>query len=163
MKAIGIDLAGKEANPTGFCVLEEDGNTQATSIFYYDRDIIAEIRKENPDVVAIDAPFTFPGEGPFREGDSLLAERGFRPLSPNFPHMQELVRRVRSLMHSLPGVRMIEVFSQASSKALGKSWDGKGSKDAFDAWLAALTGMRYLQGRYEELGRKEKIVVPKPV
>lgn len=162
MKIIGLDLAGKEKNPTGFCVLiEECGKVKTeTKVFYYDKDILDEIKKENPDLIAVDAPFTFPGEGYFREGDKLLMERGFKPLSPRFPNMMELVRRARRFLKVLSGYDIIEVFPQASAKILGMEWNKKESKDKFDALAAAMTGMYYLKGKYEALG-KEKIIIPK--
>ncbi len=162
MKAIGIDLAGKEKNPTGFCVLTEEGGKVKTDakVFYYDRDILDEIRKERPDVVAVDAPFTFPGEGYFREGDQLLIGMGFKPLSPRFPNMADLVRRARGLIKALPECKIIEVFPQASARILGIEWNKKESKDKFDAMVAGMTGLHFLQGRYEALG-KERIIIPR--
>jgi hypothetical protein len=162
MKVIGLDLAGKEKNPTGFCVLTEEGGKLSTEakVFYYDKDILDEIRKEKPDLIAIDAPFTFPGDGYFREGDKLLMERGFRPLSPRFPNVMELVRRARGFLKALPEYKTIEVFTQASARILGMEWSRKESKDKFDALAAAITGRYFMQGKYEALG-KEKIIIPK--
>jgi hypothetical protein len=159
MRVVGIDLAGKEKNPTGFCILTEKG--AETMVFYYDRDIVEETEKANPDVVAIDAPFTFAPDSYFREGERLLMEMGFRPLSPNFPNMKPLVIRARRLLKLLGRYKVIEVFPQASQKILGLAREKGASKDRFDALVCALTGKYYLEGKYIELG-KEKIVIPKP-
>ena len=58
MKIIGIDLAGKQDNPTGFCVLDQDQVTLKT--LYPDKDIINDTKRINPSLIAIDAPLSLP-------------------------------------------------------------------------------------------------------
>lgn len=158
MKVVGIDLAGKEKNPTGFCLLTE--NRTETKIFYYDKDILDEIERIKPNLIAIDAPFTFASDGYFRDCDKLLREMGFKPLSPNFPNMKPLVLRARKLIKALKGYRVIEVFPQASKQIIGLSMERYANEHKFDALVCAITGKYYLEGKYMELG-KERVIIPK--
>lgn len=59
MEAVGIDLAGVESRPTGFCLMD-DNLVDNSFLFYTDEEIIAETIKGQPDVVAIDAPLSLP-------------------------------------------------------------------------------------------------------
>jgi predicted nuclease with RNAse H fold len=54
----GIDLAGVARRPTGVCCLKEFNAT--TAILFEDGDILDFIRREKPDLVAIDAPLNLP-------------------------------------------------------------------------------------------------------
>lgn len=159
MKVIGIDLAGLEKNPSGFCILTGKGSE--AKILYYDSDIIKEIEREDPDVIAIDAPFSFPDEGYFRDGDFLLKKEGHSPLSPKFPGMQPLVKRAIKLVRILREKRhvVIEVFPRATENILSLSRERGVNKDQYDALLCALTGKHYLEGKFKVLG-KEKIIIP---
>lgn len=59
MKAVGIDLAGVEARPTGFCLMDE--NLMAnTCILHTDIEIIERTVELKPEVVAVDAPLALP-------------------------------------------------------------------------------------------------------
>jgi predicted nuclease with RNAse H fold len=54
MPIVGLDLAGVESRPTGFCTLT---NMKAkTNLVYTDEEILKKIGESNPSVVAIDAP-----------------------------------------------------------------------------------------------------------
>ncbi|MFQ6055669.1 MAG: hypothetical protein ACE5J3_06785, partial [Methanosarcinales archaeon] len=121
------------------------------------------IEKIKPDLIAIDAPFSFPKTGYFREGDSLLRKEGFHPLSPKFPGMQPLVKRAIKIVKILreKNYKVIEVFPRASEKILGLDKEKKANKHEYDALLCALTGKHYLQGKFRSFGR-EGIVVPNP-
>ncbi len=159
MRAIGIDLAAKQTNPTGFCIITEERTE--TKVYYYDKDILEEVEKVKPDIIAIDAPLSFPSRGFFRHSDVLLQKMGYRPLSPNFENMKQLVIRARKLTKKLEGrCRVIEAFPQAAGKILGLEKGRWESKDKFDAYLCVLTARHYLEGRYEAVGR-QKIILPK--
>ena len=58
MLTVGLDLAGVEGRPTGFCVLK-DMNAE-TSLVYKDEEIINSIEMSKPEAVAIDAPLSLP-------------------------------------------------------------------------------------------------------
>lgn len=159
MRAIGIDLAAKQTNPSGICIIANEQTE--TKIYYYDKDILEEIEKINPDIIAIDAPLSFPSRGLFRHSDVLLQKMGYRPLSPNFENMRQLVIRARRLMKKLQGkYTMLEAFPQAAGKTLGLEKGRWESKHKFDAYLCALTAKYYLEGKYEAVGR-QRIILPK--
>lgn len=159
MKVVGLDLAGKEENDTGFCTLE-DSNAE-TETLHSDKQILREVKEVGPDLIAVDAPFNFPEEGMYRESDLELKKRGYKPLSPNFPGMKILVKRAKGLLAKLENLKLeieiIEVFPQASKKILQvKPADGA-NEDEFDSLLCAITGRKYLEGEYEDL---KGVVIP---
>ncbi len=55
---VGIDLAGSEKRPTGFCVL--DGMRSKCYKLYTDKEIIENVERIKPKIVAIDAPLALP-------------------------------------------------------------------------------------------------------
>src|SRR4030067_2625242 len=58
MTAVGLDLAGAEARPTGFCVLK--GFRAKTCLVYTDEEILRKTFEASPEIIAIDAPLTLP-------------------------------------------------------------------------------------------------------
>jgi len=159
MKIVGLDLAGKEKNPTGFCLLKINEREETEiKLLYTDREIMEEIRKIKPDIICVDAPLSFPSDGYFRDSDIEMKRRGFKPLSPMFPAMRLLVKRGIKLKEEL-GFRCIEVFPRATEKILGLKKEMGANKDKYDALLCALTGKYFLLGKYELVGKE--IVVPK--
>lgn len=158
MKVVGIDLAGKVENPTGFCLLDENGSQ--TKLLFSDAEILREIEDAKPDCIAVDAPFWLPRTGIWRTADEKLLKRGFQPVSPAFPTMRILVLRASQLVKVLneKGYKAIEVFSKASEKVLGISKEPRKNQDEYDALLCALTAKAYLEGKYEDL---DGIIIPK--
>jgi hypothetical protein len=61
---MGIDLAGKFENPTGFCSMTEEGTE--TKLLFTDEEIIDEVNIIKPECIAIDAPFWLPTRGAWR-------------------------------------------------------------------------------------------------
>ena len=158
MKVVGIDLAGKVENPTGFCLLTESGSQ--TKLLFSDMEILKEVDEIKPDCIAVDAPFWIPRFGAWRPSDEKLLKRGFQPLSPLLPTMRTLTLRASHLVKVLRerGYKVIEVFSNASEKVLGLSKEPRKNKDEYDALLCALTAKAYLEGKYEDL---DGIIIPK--
>jgi hypothetical protein len=158
MKVIGIDLAGKEKNPTGFCVLTE--KKTKTKVLFLDVEILEEIENERPDCIAIDAPFWLPRTGVWRPCDIKLLKRGFRPLSPVLPTMKLLTLRASKLVKTLikRNYKVIEVFPRATERILGLSKEPRKNEHEYDALLCALTAKAYLEGNYENL---DGIIIPK--
>jgi len=157
MKIIGIDLAGKESRPTGLCVLID--NHTWTKTVHTDEEIIIIIDAERPDLIAIDAPFSLPKTGWWRQGDKELRKAGFRPLSPKFPAMRILVKRAQKLVKKLAGYEIIEVFPRATEKVLEAEKEPQADPHQYDALLCALTGKYYLAGKYRAFG-PERIIEP---
>jgi len=158
MRVVGIDLAGKVENPTGFCLLTESGSQ--TKLLFSDMEILKEVDEIKPDCIAIDAPFWIPRFGAWRPSDEKLLKRGFQPLSPLLPTMRTLTLRASHLVKVLreKGYKVIEVFSNASERILGLSKEPRKNKDEYDALLCALTAKAYLEGKYEDL---DGIILPK--
>lgn len=158
MKVVGLDLAGKQENETGFCLL--DVPDVRTEILKKDVEIVEVVKGADPDLIAVDAPLSSPEDGMYRDCDEELKDRGYDVLSPNFPGMKVLVRRAKSLMRKLEEAddyEIIEVFPRASEKNLPLKKTKNTTEDEFDALLCALTGKKYLEGEYENLGG---IIVP---
>ena len=158
MKVVGIDLAGKFENPTGFCSMTDNGTE--TKLLFSDEEIIDEVEMIKPDCIAVDAPFWLPNKGAWRTGEEKLLKRGFQPLSSLLPNMRLLVLRASRFVKVLreKGYRVIEVFSGASESILGLSKEPRKNKDEYDALLCALTAKSYLKGEYEDL---DGIIIPK--
>jgi uncharacterized protein len=152
MKVVGIDLAGKFENPTGFCSLSDDGTD--IKLLYKDDEILEEIERIKPDCIGIDAPFWLPQSGIWRPSDLKLLARGINPVSPLLPNMRMLTLRAANLVKILRerNYRVIEVFANASEKILGLSKEPRKNKDEYDALLCALTAKAFLEDNYEDLG-----------
>ena len=138
MKAVGIDLAGVETRPTGFCVLDENLNAQ-TCLLHSDRQIIEMIEQVTPDVVSIDAPLALPRDRPslsakyknrshLRECDKVLLKMGIRFFPVTLGPMRKLTRRGIKLRKILEdkGFRVIESFPGAAQDLLGMPRKQKG-------------------------------------
>jgi predicted nuclease with RNAse H fold len=157
MRTVGIDLAGKPENDTGFCILTDEGTE--TRLLHTDTDILAAVEAAKPDIVAMDAPFWLP-KGNWRPCEEALMRRGFRPLSPAFQSMRMLTMRAMHLVRVIAGrgYKVIEVFPRASEQILGLSKEPRKNQDEYDALLAALTGKAYMEGKYEDVAG---IILPK--
>jgi len=165
VKAVGIDLAGRERNPTGMCsIYRNEREGVLLSTLYRDGDIIRYANVASPDIVAIDAPL-IEGEIRIREGDRILKKYGALP--PTMPSMRELSIRGQKIA-GLINAEVIEVFPTASAKILGfysKDYREMAShlgikarnRHEIDAYIAALTGILYLEGKTEMAG---EVVVP---
>lgn len=163
-KVIGLDLAGSEKNRSGFCLLREEFGQRETKskTIFTDEEIIQEIERLKPDLVAIDAPLTDKKED--RQCDKELKKYG--ALSLSLPGMQMLAKRGYQLADKIKkmGIPVIEVFPKATERIMGLERETL-SKSAHqgDAILAAITGFLHLEKKTKELGDKEgKIVIPKP-
>ena len=158
MKVVGIDLAGKMENSTGFCLLTEDGTE--TKILHTDEEILREVDMIRPDVIAIDAPFWMPKVGMFRPSEEKLMKRGFQPISPRIPTMEIHVVRASKISKILRerGYKVIEVFAGASERVLGLTKQPRKNDDEYEALLCALTGKAYLENKYEDV---DGVILPR--
>ncbi len=167
MKIVGIDLAGKEKNPTGLCVM--DGVMKLMTV-YTNQKIVELV--ENSDILAIDAPI-MKGEPRMRNADRKLKKYG--AMSPKMKSMKSLTRRGSDLAKKLGKmeIEIIEVFPTATAKILkvyDKNWKKMAEKlgisamneHEVDAYLAALTAELHLKGETESIGNEEgTVIVPK--
>jgi len=188
IKVIGLDLAGSEKNPTGYCHIEFS-EVVAFGELYSDASIKRYISKIEPDIVAIDAPLNFPSHGNLRDCDLLMKQIGLNPFPPTMPGMRVLVERAMRLVNWLEenGFSYIEVFPAGAIHFLGlkrkprsigerikmarelvrliglsmKFRISKMSPDEFDAVICAITGYAYLTGNYIEIkGRECTVIFP---
>lgn len=178
MGVIGIDLAGKAENPSGLAVLSEE--EFRTKLLKDDAEILSFCMREDPNVVAIDAPLSFPEEGGLRKADSELINRGFRVLPPILGGMKVLTQRGKKIAKRLrqKNFEVIEIHPRTSGKILfetdeRESWVPRlkeinfeigpdVSEHEIDAIVGALTGLLYLQEKTLVVGDKGKeIVIPR--
>ena len=191
MSIVGLDLAGVESRPTGFCIL---GDMKAeTSLVYTDEEIIAKIRESNPRVVAIDAPLSLPPGRKsieertnvhLRESDRELLKRGIRFFPVTLGPMRKLTERGISLKRILEAEQfaVIEAYPGGAQDVLGIPRKQKGldnlkaglenlgieglnnqmSDHELDAVTCAYVGKLFLEGQAVTYGDpKDGIVMPK--
>jgi predicted nuclease with RNAse H fold len=135
-KVVGIDLAGSPKRSTGICTLKKDNITFCT-IVHTDREIIDYVEKENPALIAIDAPLNLPpgrksiqdknGEH-FRPCDRELLRRGIRFFPITLGPMRLLTERGIHLRRALTrrGYLVVEVYPGAAQDIwhTGRKQDG---------------------------------------
>ena len=191
MLVVGLDLAGVENRPSGFCVL--DGFKVETCVFYADREIIQKIEELKPGVIAIDAPLSLPPGRKnieektnihLRECDKELLKRKIKFFPITLGPMRKLTERGINLKKILKnkGFKVIEVYPGGAQdilkiprkqqgldklrKGLEKlKIEGLTSKmndHELDAVTCAIVGKLFLEGKSETLGIVEDgIVMPK--
>jgi predicted nuclease with RNAse H fold len=180
---IGIDLAAKSENPTGWALLQD--RLVRTCLLHKDQEILELIDHNKPALIAIDAPFDFAKEGAFRIAEKKIKREGYRVFSPALPTMTKLTKRAMRLNKLIAEKRYktIEVHPTSSRKALGmplKDWDQiqailtrmglKGdiemhalTRHEIDAVTAALTAHLLMHDEAAPIGDKEEgcIVLPR--
>jgi hypothetical protein len=180
---IGIDLAGKPENPTGWAVWK--GKTVKASIVYTDNDVLDGISNKKPFIIAIDAPLTFPKKGILRKADEEMIKRGYRVFPPTLSAMRVLTERAIKINKLITekGYKTVEVHPTSTRKALNmpaKDWRKiqtilkdiglKGdirtrdlTPHEIDAVTSALTAYLHIQNQTEAIGDEEEgyIIVPK--
>jgi predicted nuclease with RNAse H fold len=191
MLVIGLDLAGVETRPSGFCVFKE--MKIETELIYSDGEIIQKIEKLKPRIIAIDAPLSLPKGRKsieertkihLRECDKELLRRRIKFFPITLGPMRKLTERGIKLKKILKvkGFRVIEVYPGGSQdvwniprkqRGIKKLMNGlkkmgiKGLKKTMndhelDAITCALTGKYFLDGNGEVLGTIDNgIVMPK--
>ena len=128
MSIVGLDLAGVENRPTGFCLLR--GLSPKTSLPYTNEEIIAKIQEAKPAVAAIDAPLSLPpgrktihdrtGKH-LRESDSMLLQKGIKFFPITLGPMRKLTERgiyIRNILES-KHLTVIEVYPGGAQDVLG--------------------------------------------
>jgi len=190
MLVIGLDLAGVESRPSGFCILR--GIRADTCLVYTDKDIIKKIDYLRPEMIAIDAPLSLPAgrrsleertDVHLRECDRELLKRGIKFFPVTLGPMRKLTERGIKLKKILEGkgFKVIEVYPGAAQDVLGiprkKSGIDKlkrgleklkinglteGMTDhELDAVTSAFVGKLFLEDKTETLGRLDgEIIMP---
>lgn len=180
---IGIDLAGKQKNPTGWAFWKNKEVEPA--LIYTDKEILEKIMHAKPTIVAIDAPLKLPKKGLLRKADKELIKRGYRVFPTGLQAMKSLALRAIKLNRLImeKGMETIEVHPTSTRRALNmplKDWreiqkileniglEGSLKLRALkpheiDAATAALTAYFHIKGLTEALGNKEEgyVIIPK--
>jgi predicted nuclease with RNAse H fold len=191
MTIVGLDLAGVESRPTGFCILAD--MKAETSLVYTDEEILAKIRESNPRVVAIDAPLSLPPgrksleertDVHLRASDRELLKRGIRFFPVTLGPMRKLTERGISLKRILETEHftVIEAYPGGAQDVLGIPRKQKGldnlkaglenlgieglnsqmSDHELDAVTCAYVGKLFLEGQAVTYGDpNDGIVMPK--
>jgi len=180
---IGIDLAAKPENPTGWASWLD--RIVEASLAFTDNEIIERIIRSEPLLIAIDAPFRHPKEGIARRADHEMVRRGYRVFPPGLPAMKQLTARAIKTIKLIveKGYKAIEVHPTSTRKALNMPLKDWGKIQAMlkkmglegdlqtriltphevDAVTSALTAYLHLHNQTEAIGDKEEgyIIIPK--
>jgi uncharacterized protein len=188
---VGIDLAGVETRPTGFCILK--GLSAQTEVLFTDVDIIGKTLTAQPNIVAIDAPLYLPQgrksledrEGPhLRQSDRELLKMGIKFFPATLGPMRKLTARGMKLRQIFEeaGLHVIEAYPGGAQDVLGIprkqhgmdkllaglqaldiiGLNSKMNDHELDAVTCAYIGKLFLEGKAVELGTPgEGIVLPK--
>ncbi|MCL4429475.1 MAG: DUF429 domain-containing protein, partial [Chloroflexi bacterium] len=128
MSVVGLDLAGVETRPTGFCTLTEM-NAQ-TCLVYTDKEILEKTISSNPQIVAIDAPLSLPPgrksidertDIHLRESDRELIKMGIKLFPITLGPMRKLTARGIRLKSILEAQKLVvvEVYPGGAQDVLG--------------------------------------------
>jgi len=189
---VGIDLAGVETRPTGFCVLNKKMEI-ATFLLYTDKQILEKILKLRPKVVAIDAPLALPlgrkslerrSNIHLRECDRGLLRMKIKFFPITLGPMRSLTKRGIRLKRKIEreGIEVIETYPGAiqdllkiprKNKGIKKlvsglkrfgirGLSGKMSNHELDAITCALLGKMYSEGNYMAIGNPKEILMILP-
>ena len=150
MKIIGLDLAGVEHRPTGYCLLTE--MRAETALLYKDVEILTKIDEIQPAIVAIDAPLSLPPGrksieertgNHLRECDRELLKRGIKFFPVTLGPMRKLTQR---------GINLRQILEEKGFVAI-EVYPG-GAQDVLDI-PRKQRGLDKLKAGLEELGIKD--------
>jgi predicted nuclease with RNAse H fold len=193
MAIVGLDLAGVQTRPTGFCLLS---NMKAkTTLLYTDKEIIKKTVAANPKAIAIDAPLCLPPGrksieertgNHFRASDRELLKRGIKFFPVTLGPMRKLTMRGIQLreIFQAQGFTVLEAYPGGAQDVLGiprkqrgleklsiglqklglEGLSGRLSDHELDAVTCAYVGKLYLEGKAVIYGDpNEGIVMPKNI
>jgi predicted nuclease with RNAse H fold len=187
---LGLDLAGVESRPTGFCRLDE--TFAQTTLLYSNDEILKRIRDTIPEIVAIDAPLSLPPgrksleertNAHLRESDKELLRRHIKFFPVTLGPMRKLTERGINLKRILESesLRAIEVYPGGAQDVLGiprkqrglnnlktgleklgiKGLEERLSDHELDAVTCAYVGKLFLEGQATIYGHSDDgIVMP---
>jgi hypothetical protein len=191
MIVVGLDLAGVEARPTGFCLLM--GLKAETRLVYTDEEILTATQAASPEVIAIDAPLSLPPgrqsieqktDVHLRECDRELLRRRIRFFPITLGPMRKLTVRGMNLKKHLENknFKVIEVYPGGAQDVLGIPRKQRGldklrngleqlglaglnsgmSDHELDAVTCAFVGKLFLEGKSSLYGDASSgIIMPK--
>ena len=190
MSIIGLDLAGVETRPTGYCKLL-DMNVE-TFLIYTDLEILSKIRQIGPRIVAIDAPLSLPpgrkslderNGNHLRECDRELLKRRIKFFPITLGPMRKLTERGLRLKKILEEEKFVavEVYPGGAQDVLGIPRKQKGleklkaglenlglkglrnglSDHELDAVTCAYVGKLFLEEKAVVYGSPDGIIMPK--
>lgn len=166
-KVTGIKLTPEKQVPCSVAILEEKLETFSTT---EDQEIIENIAKEQPSVVAFTNPHIRREEKGFREDEEELVDKGHSFLPPSM-FDNNLIERTVFIKKSIQQQyqpKFIETRPEVSSDILGIEDDRDlemlgidtesiESMGEFEAVIAALTARMYTENDYENKG----FIIPK--
>ncbi|MGZ4850690.1 MAG: DUF429 domain-containing protein [Candidatus Bathyarchaeia archaeon] len=190
MLIIGLDLAGVETRPSGYCKLLD--MKVETSLIYTDKEILSKIRKFCPRVVAIDAPLSLPpgrksleerNGNHLRECDRELLKKGIKFFPITLGPMRKLTERGMRLKKILKkeDILALEAYPGGAQDVLGIPRKQKGlerlrvglenlgimglssgmSDHELDAVTCAYVGKLFFEEEAVIYGSPEGIIMPK--
>ena len=176
MVVVGLDLAGAQTRPTGFCKLT-DMNAE-TALLYSDEEIWLRILESEPRVTAVDAPLSLPPgrksieertSQHLRESDKELLRRGIKFFPITLGPMRKLTERGMHLKAVLEARQycVVEAYPGGAQDILGIprkqhgldklkagleaqgicGLNGKMSDHELDAATIALVAKMYVEGK----------------
>jgi len=159
MIIVGLDLAGVEKRPTGFCIL--DGMHVETCLVYSDMEILQKTVEANPKIVAIDAPLCLPPGRKsidertnihLRDSDRELLNMGIKLFPITLGPMRKLTARGISLKCILETQKftVIEAYPGGAQDVLGIPRKQKGlGKLKAGLEKLGITGLNYQMSDHE--------------
>ena len=185
---VGLDLAGVESRPTGFCILK--ALRAKTCNVYEDKEILKKTVEIAPQLVTVDAPLSLP-EGRksieertnihLRECDKELLKRRIRFFPVTIGPMRKLTARGMRVKEALEceGINVVEVFPGGAQDVLKIPRKQKGLNELkkgletlgiiglvdgltdheLDAVTCAYVGYLFLRGKACVYGTEEQAIV----
>jgi predicted nuclease with RNAse H fold len=185
---VGLDLAGVETRPTGFCILEDW--SVKTCLVYEDEEIMRRIQGTKPELVAVDAPLSLSAGRKsieertgthLRQCDRELLRRRIKFFPVTLGPMRKLTSRgigLRKILESM-NFNVIEVYPGGAQDVLDISRKQEGldklrgglkrlhikgianamGADELDAITCAYVGKLYLEGKTLAYGSDDQTII----
>jgi uncharacterized protein len=130
MVIVGLDLAGVETRPTGFCILR--GLQVETCDLFTDKELIENTLSAQPEVITIDAPLSLPPGrksleertgNHLRQSDRILLDMGIKIFPVTLGPMRKLTARGIKLRETFQdkGFKVLEAYPGGAQDVLGIS------------------------------------------
>jgi uncharacterized protein len=159
MVIVGLDLAGVETRPTGFCLLS--GMNVETCDLFSDKEIIEKTLAAKPQVITIDAPLSLPPGrtsleertgNHLRQSDRILLDMGIKIFPVTLGPMRKLTARGIKLRETLQdrGFKVFEAYPGGTQDVWGIPRKNHGVEKLRQGLEAlGLTGFRDVVSNHE--------------